>query len=397
MGPGSEHRGYSERMPTLRTRMTPRDTAESHRVSSPLELLFDLTFVAAIAQVAAQLAHAAEEGHAVQALVPFAMVFFAIWWAWMNFTWFASAYDTDDVLYRVMTLVQMGGVLVLAAGVPAAFEGDFGAVTLGYLIMRIGLVAQWLRAAIAHPDGRSIALGYAIGITVVQVLWLLRLTLPVGQAGWAFAVLVVLELAVPPIAERGRGTAWHPHHIAERYGLFVIILLGEGVLAATIAAQGALAAGSRGELAIVGAAGLVTLFGLWWLYFSEPSASGLERRRGRSYLWGYGHYLVFAARAAIGAGLEVAVVYLNHHGELDAVAVGYGISIPVAIFLVFVWLSHAPLGVRAGLHPVATVLGCVAILVLPLTANVPATLAGIAVVVGILVAITYLPSRRTGR
>ena len=85
-------------------------------------------------------------------------VFFAIWWAWMNFTWFSSAYDTDDVLFRVFTLVQMAGVLVLAAGVPKAFdESDFLVITIGYLIMRIGLIAQWVRAAIEHPDGRVTA------------------------------------------------------------------------------------------------------------------------------------------------------------------------------------------------------------------------------------------------
>ena len=49
------------------------------------------------------------------------MVFFAIWWAWMNFTWFASAYDNDDVPYRLLTFVQIAGVLILAAGVAAAF------------------------------------------------------------------------------------------------------------------------------------------------------------------------------------------------------------------------------------------------------------------------------------
>src|ERR1044072_904571 len=112
-------------MSPLRTRMAARDLTEPHRVSSPLELLFDLTFVAAASQIVGRLAHATEQGHGLEAVGPFLIVFFAIWWAWMNFTWFASAYDTDDVPYRVMTLLQMAGVLVLAAGVPAAFEGDF--------------------------------------------------------------------------------------------------------------------------------------------------------------------------------------------------------------------------------------------------------------------------------
>ena len=125
------------RGPRIRVRMTARDTDEPHRVSSPLELLFDLTFVVAIAALTAQLGHGIAAGHALDELAPFLQVFFAIWWAWMNFTWFASSYDTDDVPYRLLTMVQMGGVLVLAAGVPAAFaDEDFRAVTLGYLVMR---------------------------------------------------------------------------------------------------------------------------------------------------------------------------------------------------------------------------------------------------------------------
>jgi hypothetical protein len=87
------------------------------------------------------------------------MVFFAIWWAWMNFTWFASAYDTDDNVYRLATLVQITGALTLAAGVPRAFdETDHRLVTYGYVIMRLALVAQWLRAARSDPERRRTAL-----------------------------------------------------------------------------------------------------------------------------------------------------------------------------------------------------------------------------------------------
>ena len=80
------------------------------------------------------------------------MVFFAIWWGWLNFTWFASAYDTDDWLYRVVTLVQMGGALAVAAGVPRRFDdGDYPVVVIGYVIMRLAMVFQWLRAARDDP------------------------------------------------------------------------------------------------------------------------------------------------------------------------------------------------------------------------------------------------------
>ena len=121
----------SRGQPWLR-RMSGRDPGETHRASTPLELLFDLTFVVAVAEAATQLEHALAAGHAVHALAGYAVVFFGLWWAWVNFTWFASAYDTDDVAYRLLTLVQMAGVLVFAAGIPAAFQHfDYATVVAG--------------------------------------------------------------------------------------------------------------------------------------------------------------------------------------------------------------------------------------------------------------------------
>ena len=132
--------------------MVARDTGEPHRVATSLELLFDLCFVVAVARAAAQLHHDLSAGHAGHGVLGYVMVFFAIWWAWVNFTWFASAYDTDDAVYRLTTLIQISGVLILAAGVTrAADHDDFRVVTVGYVVMRLALVAQWLRAAHGDP------------------------------------------------------------------------------------------------------------------------------------------------------------------------------------------------------------------------------------------------------
>ena len=152
-------------MSQIRVRMTARAVDEPHRASSQLELLFDLTFVVAISRITAPLADSIANGDVLQALTPFLQVFFSIWWAWMNYTWFASSYDTDDVVYRLLTLVQIAGVLVLAAGVPAALsDNDLRGITVGYLIMRVGLITLWLRAAIEDPTNRGTALRYAAGI-----------------------------------------------------------------------------------------------------------------------------------------------------------------------------------------------------------------------------------------
>jgi low temperature requirement protein LtrA len=383
------------RLPAFRIRMHGRDTDEAHRVSSPLELLFDLTFVVAIAQVASQLATAAEQGNELHVLGGYLSVFFAIWWAWMNFTWFASAYDTDDVPYRLTTLIQMAGVLVLAAGVPSAFEtGDFTAITIGYLIMRVGLVTQWVRAAVEHPEGRVTALRYAAGISVVQIGWVSRLALPAEWGWWTFLVLAALDLSVPPWAERTGKTSWHPHHIAERYGLFTIIVLGESVSASAIGVQKSLAAGDLSvSLVAIAAAGLALLFALWWLYFLEPAAEGLASKRGRSFYWGYGHYFVFASLAALGAGLEVAVQRGGAHTEVSDTALGYAIATPVAVFLLMLWVLHAPLVPEVVIRPLKTLLAIALVLLLPLaspTIGVVGVVIGIAAVAGLLVAITLV-------
>ena len=333
----------------LFTTMSSRDPDESHRVSTPLELFFDLTFVVAIAQAAASLHHGLVEGDAGDALLGFPLVFFAIWWAWMNFTWFASAYDTDDALYRVAVFVQVAGVLVLAAGIPRAFDhDDFGAITGGYVVMRLGLVALWLRAAACDLVGRRTAERYAIGIVVLQICWAARLALPDALLLPAFLVLVAGELAVPLWAEARTRTTWHPRHIAERYGLFTIIVLGESLVAATMGVQAALDADTTfGDLAGVVVGGLLLVCSMWWLYFDMPAAQAIERARQAfderltgAFTWGYGHFLVFAAAAATGAGLAVAVDQETGHSQLEDWQAGLAITVPAAVYLAAVALIH---------------------------------------------------------
>lgn len=357
--------------------MRSRAPDEAHRTSTNLELLFDLTFVVAVSQVAAQLADNLARDRVADAIGGYLMVFFAVWWAWVNFTWFASAYDTDDVPYRLLTLLQMAGVLVLAAGIPDAFEqSDYATVVVGYVIMRVAMVVQWVRAGRSDAEHRVAAYRYATGIGVLQLLWVARLVAPEPAAIPSFIVLAAAELSVPYWAERVRMTTWHPHHIAERYGLFTIIVLGESVLAATVAVEdGFTEHGVSVELVVVALSALVLLFGLWWLYFLWPIGDRLEGRPELSFLWGYGHYVVFAALAALGAGLEVAAESAAHDVEASDPVVSFGVVVPVVIFLGMLWILQTALldGPRLrGLHMLAASL--------VLTATATATSYGLPVV-----------------
>ena len=235
-------------------RMAGRDPHEEHRVATPLELLFDLTFVVAFGIAANEFAHMLAENHVGAGLLAFSLAVFSICWAWINFAWFASAYDTDDWIYRVMTMLQMIGVIVLALGLPQMFASvehgghvDTTVMVAGYVVMRISLVGQWLRAAKQDPDRRSACLTYVAFVTVAQVGWaggiFLHTSLPVTFA--IVAVLIGFEFLGPFLAEkRMGGTPWHAHHITERYSLLTIIALGEGVVG-TVASVSA-AVGAQG-------------------------------------------------------------------------------------------------------------------------------------------------------
>jgi len=339
---GDEPTAQASARRVWRRPMLSRGSTEAHRASTPLELFFDLCFVVAVAQAASQLHHALADGQLAHGLLGYATVFFAIWWAWMNFTWFASAYDTDDVPYRLATLVQIAGALILAAGVPRAFDtSDFAIVTLGYVVMRVALVLQWLRAAREARAERACALRYAVGVAVCQIGWVARLALPDPWRTAAFIPLALLEIAVPVWAERVGSTHWHPGHIAERYGLFTLIVLGESVAAATTAVQSGLDSGQAiGDLLSLAAGGLLIVFSMWWLYFDQHADETLSSSNLASFVWGYGHYLIFAAAAGVGAGLGVAVDHASGHAHLPAWGAGAAVAVPVALYLLSVWLLH---------------------------------------------------------
>jgi low temperature requirement protein LtrA len=391
----------------VRRPMRGRSIDEPHRGATQLELLFDLTIVIAVAAVTQQFARDIAEGSAVDGVRPFLQVFFAIWWAWMNFTWFASSYDTDDVPYRLLTFLQMAGVVVIAVGVPPAFNsGNFRAVTVGYLVMRVGLVAQWLRLAIEDPSSRPTARRFALGIAVAEVGWVLRLVLdesgvlPARSVLPIFLALVGFELAIPWWAERNRPTYWHPHHIAERYGLFVIILIGESVLAASNGIEGAFSQnGVDATLVTTAIAGLILLLSLWWLYFLDRCGEALAKRRDRSFRWGYGHYWIFVSLAAIGAGLE-ATVHPASDSHTSGVVAGYAVAIPVSIFILLTHVINGP-SVPARHRRPAPTFGSAAVILLlpPATAVVPtaAVIAAIAAVATLLVASSVVLNARCHR
>lgn len=283
------------------------DARARDRKCTPLELLFDLCFVVSIATLAVELHHAVAEGHALEGALGYVALFLPVCWAWMLFSWFATAYDNDDVVYRLLTLAQMAGLLALTATIPAAFDGELGPFVVCFVVMRVPLILKWVRAARRRMDEHTYAGRYVIGLTFCQLAWLGALALPAAGRPVLVLLLMALELAVPLWAVAGaHRRVFHPQHISERFGLFTMIVIGESVFAAAGALRGAIAPQLVLPMTAIGAATLLSAFCVWWLYFDVLDGRPVTVDDAHPFRWGHGHLPAFCAIGAMGAAAELA-------------------------------------------------------------------------------------------
>lgn len=328
-------------------RVRGRDPGEDNRTATPLELLYDLTFAVAFGQASGAFAHELSQGAVAAGTRGHIVSAFAIVWAWTSYTWYASSFDPDDWLHRLLTMVQMVGAVVLALGFAPFFASlheprpDSALMVAGYVVMRVGMVAQWARVAHDDEDYRPTAARFAVAIFLVQIAWVI---LPLTHTSWAVffgvaAALMAVEVATPAVLERRTGLPWHPHHLAERFSLLAIITLGEGVigtvaaLSETVAEQG----GWSLDAVLVVIAGIVLTCGMWWSYFSVDFGRILSLRREIHVGFGAFHMVMLAALAATGSGLHVAGNVLGGEAAIDAATAIGTIAWPVFVFYLAIY------------------------------------------------------------
>lgn len=334
-----------------------RDPHEPHRAATTLELLFDLVSVLAVASATATLHHAISEGHGLDVLPRFLFVFTAIWWAWLNFTWFASAFDNDGPVYRLLVMLIMTGELIFAGGashIISTLDMQWG--ILGWCLMRVGMALLWLGAS-ANTGFATTCRRYAAGILLAQAYWVLMYLVadPASPMFLALGMLgFVIEFAVPPIAESARVTPFHRHHIIERYGLFAIISLGEIMLSISLGFGKLYGEHAAVAPALTSLAAVVIVFALFWMYFCEKEhlpSSGFST----AFIWGYAHVFIYGAIAALGAGLAAAIDVADGHAEIASREVAGWLGVPLGIVMATLWLvrdRHFDLGWRAASLPV---------------------------------------------
>jgi low temperature requirement protein LtrA len=302
-------RGRGIRPPTLRT--------GEDATASRLELFFDLAYVL----VVLELANAFYKDLSWRGFVVFVALYVAMWFSWVGFTLYANRFDTDDVVYRLAKLAATASIAGCAASASGA-TGEFStAFALSFLAGRVILLLLHLRAWRHVPEARPTIAVY-LGFTAAStVLWAVSPAVD-GWVRWGiWAAAVAMDALGPVMATRRQDRApLHMEHLPERFGLFIILVLGEAVGGAATGVHDAKWAGAA---VAVGLAGFVVAASLWWNYFDvtadhseeelhesdEDDDAGGAVADERHDLFVYGHLPLSAGIVMAGVGVEDLVAH----------------------------------------------------------------------------------------
>lgn len=281
---------------------------EQTRHATWLELFFDLVFVFAIAE----LAHLLHSDLSWMGMAGFVGLFVPVWWLWIDFSYYADQFDVDSGPYRLVMLGVMFGLVVLALTVHDALQGGSAEFAAVYTALRLVIIFLYVQAWRFVPQSRELTARYAISFSGAFLLWLLSIAVPEPSRFWLWAIALLVEISNGPITYLTiRTVPTQKSHMDERFGLFVIIVLGEAIISV---ATGVSQTDWQWRSVLTGMGGFLTAISLWWMYFERADESTIDQAlRGgkrvllRSYIYGYSHVLAFMGIVATGVGIQFAI------------------------------------------------------------------------------------------
>lgn len=311
-----------------------------------LELFFDLVYVATLIQ----LGDALSDDVSIGGFLRFVALFIPIWWSWTGITFYSNRFVVDDLLHRMIIFVQILAIAAMGISVKGAFGDLYIQFTLAYVAVRLILVLLYVRAAMNVPEARSFAKRYAVGFSIASFIWLLAIFVPAPYylAFWVLGMLV--DFAVPLNRRSRQLNGQLPidvHHLMERYGIFIIIVLGESfvkVLSSMAGSELTLDVGIFSLFAIV------VVGGLWWLYFDDIAGAPLRPTGSSAYIWIYSHLPLSIALTAFGVGVKKLILEIQEPYLPDKYR--WLIAIAMILYLLFVGvLNTAQASASHGMSP----------------------------------------------
>ena len=337
---------------------TERDAELGERRTSPVELLWDLVFVFAVTQVTAMLYHDPNWTRLGEAMLVLALV----WWAWSAFVWAANAQATTSPTLRISLLLGTIAIFITGLAVPHAYgsEGVLFAVT--YAVVRLGHLALYADLSRRGSASWQAIAGFGAWTCVALVLLLAGSFMHGGWRVALWAVAAAIDYAGPAwlTRERLRGLqSVAVEHFAERYGLFVIICLGESVVAIGVGAQAHLL---DAEIVLGVALALIITGELWWAYFTRFAATAQERLRHvadpvlvAADAYSYVHLLIVAGIITFAVGAKLSVGGSSGPGGF---ALAGGAGLYVAGQIGFAWRMVGAIDARRSAVAIALLALC---------------------------------------
>ena len=282
------------------------------RRTTPVELLWDLVFVFAVTQVTALLSHDQTWGGFGRAMLVLSLV----WWAWSAFVWAANAQTAASPSLRACLLVSMVSIFITGLSVPHAFGSEGTLFAVSYAVVRFLHLALYADASRKGNAKWSAIAGFALTVAI-------GMGLLIGGSFATGTVRIVLWVAAAAIDYAG--PAWLTRerlrglqrvavaHFAERYSLFVIICLGESIVAIGVGALGPTSGRTLStELVVAVTLGLLITVAMWWTYFEGLAEAAAERLRrhedpvlAAADAYSYLHLVIVAGIITFAVGVKI--------------------------------------------------------------------------------------------
>jgi len=287
-----------------------KNTKNEERHATWLELFYDLVFVVTISQLSHYLFHEISLSNFFQ----FLFLFIPVWWSWIGTAFFATRFYSDDIVHRLLLLLQMGGAGVMAVNISGAFSNTFSGFALSYAFIRLILVIEYVRVfrdttcvraeLVRHPLIKR----YIVGFSIAAMIWLISAFVSITEVRFMLWIIGLIIDFATPITAGKLHSQFSPDisHLPERMGLFVIIVLGESILGVVVGL-----AGHEWDIysSLSVGLGLSIPFSLWWIYFDNIGGSAIRAatekgKRGIYYIWLYVHFPLVVGLTAIGIGIK---------------------------------------------------------------------------------------------
>ena len=264
-----------------------------------IELFFDLVFVVVIAE----LAHFLASHVSLSGVAGYVLLFVAAWWVWIGGVFYTERFETYDVSFRLF----IAGLMIPVAGMALFAHDALGATGVGfalaYAAARTVVTALWLRAGWYVAAFWPVAQRYTLGFSVSIALFVASVFVapPARFAMWGLGLAIDLVTPISTLHIQRRLPRFSTSRLPERFGLFVIIVLGEAVAGVI---RGMAAANELSfTTGVTALLGLLLAFGLWWVYFDYVGRWQPRPGVWWSFAWNYLHLPLVMAIAAIGAGV----------------------------------------------------------------------------------------------